>query len=370
MAMLPVVAGKTKKAKPQTYDYDEIMLTMEKCILPPEMLDVTPSMKDGLDRDTENDLRRFGCEMIQVSGLLLKLPQVAMATGQIILQRFYYIKSIIKHDMIINVIAAIFLAAKIEECPRMVRDVINVSHHIKRKMLNKPDKPMDYYGSDYINLKNDVIKAERRILKVLGFCVHVKHPHKIIITYLQILEHEKNVALARSAWNYMNDSFRSNVFVRFTPEIIACACIFLAARTAKINLPMNPPWWQLFDATYDDIKDISLTIVQLYSSKPIKLAYLESVVKKLKEKRVATSKHTTKGGSFTPSDNLNSPKSEDNLAGDLLNGRSRKIKKDKYIKDKERRYHSQNKETTNESNQSRPNRSRSRSPVERTKKYR
>lgn len=33
----------------------------------------------------------------------------------------------------------------------------------------------------YINLKNQVIKAERRLLKELGFCVHVKHPHKVNI---------------------------------------------------------------------------------------------------------------------------------------------------------------------------------------------
>jgi len=32
---------------------------------------------------------------------------------------------------------------------------------------------------NYINLKNQVIKAERRVLKELGFCVHVKHPHKV-----------------------------------------------------------------------------------------------------------------------------------------------------------------------------------------------
>ena len=31
----------------------------------------------------------------------------------------------------------------------------------------------------YINLKNQVIKAERRLLKETGFCVHVKHPHKV-----------------------------------------------------------------------------------------------------------------------------------------------------------------------------------------------
>lgn len=32
---------------------------------------------------------------------------------------------------------------------------------------------------NYISLKYQVIKAERRVLKELGFCVHVKHPHKV-----------------------------------------------------------------------------------------------------------------------------------------------------------------------------------------------
>lgn len=36
---------------------------------------------------------------------------------------------------------------------------------------------------NYINLKNQVIKAERRVLKELGFCVHVKHPHKVFDVY-------------------------------------------------------------------------------------------------------------------------------------------------------------------------------------------
>lgn len=34
--------------------------------------------------------------------------------------------------------------------------------------------------------------------------------------------------------NYMNDSLRTNVFVRFQPETIACACIYLAARALQV----------------------------------------------------------------------------------------------------------------------------------------
>lgn len=42
----------------------------------------------------------------------------------------------------------------------------------------------------------------------------------------------------------MNDSLRTNVFVRFQAETIACACIFLAARALQVggpllHLPMN-----------------------------------------------------------------------------------------------------------------------------------
>ena len=33
----------------------------------------------------------------------------------------------------------------------------------------------------------------------------------------------------------MNDSLRTNLFVRFPPETIACACIFLAARELRVS---------------------------------------------------------------------------------------------------------------------------------------
>lgn len=35
--------------------------------------------------------------------------------------------------------------------------------------------------------------------------------------------------------NYMNDALRTDAFVRFEPETIACACIYLAARTLQVS---------------------------------------------------------------------------------------------------------------------------------------
>ncbi|XP_041125590.1 cyclin-L1-like isoform X1 [Polyodon spathula] len=261
--------------------YSEVFLAIDNSLIPEERLSTTPSMSDGLDLHNETDLRILGCELIQSAGILLRLPQVAMATGQVLFHRFFYSKSFVKHSFEIVAMACVNLASKIEEAPRRVRDVINVFHHLRLLRGKRTPTPL-ILDQNYINTKNQVIKAERRVLKELGFCVHVKHPHKIIVMYLQVLECEKNQTLVQTAWNYMNDTLRTNVFVRFQVETIACACIYLAARALQIPLPTKPHWFMLFGATEDEIKEISITTLKLYTRKKPNYDLLEKEVEKRK----------------------------------------------------------------------------------------
>ncbi|VDP13029.1 unnamed protein product [Soboliphyme baturini] len=112
--------------------HDHVEITLENCLLSGELLDTSPSLQDGLDVETERDLRYLGCELIQLSSVLLKLPQVAAATGQILFQRFYYAKSFVRYNFEQTAMACLNLASKIEEAPRRFRDVINVFHHLKQ----------------------------------------------------------------------------------------------------------------------------------------------------------------------------------------------------------------------------------------------
>lgn len=261
--------------------YGKVILTLENCLLPAEKLQTTPSELDGLNRETETDLRILGCELIQTSGILLKLPQVAMASGQVLFQRFFYSKSFVRHDMEAIAMSCICLASKIEEAPRRIRDVINVFHHIKQIRSGKEAAPMilDQY---YINLKSQVIKAERRVLKELGFCVHVKHPHKLIVMYLRSIGLEENNEMMQVAWNFMNDSFRSDVFVRYQPETIACGCIYLTSRKLNISLPNNPPWFDVFKVSEEDLIDVCYRIMELYHRPKPNVVILEAAVEALK----------------------------------------------------------------------------------------
>ncbi|XP_053617875.1 cyclin-L1 [Plodia interpunctella] len=268
-------------AKPQK-NYGKIVLTLYNCLLPETAFKETPSQADGLDTETETDLRILGCELIQTAGILLKLPQVAMATGQIYLQRFYYSKSFVRFPMETMAMGSIYLASKVEEKPCRIRDVINVFHHIKQVRGQKTISPL-IVDQNYIEMKNQVIKAERRILKELGFCVHVKHPHKLIVVYLQLLQYEKNRQLMQISWNYMNDALRTDVFMRFPPETIACACIYLTARKISLPLPNNPHWFLLFKVTEEDIREVCVRILQLYKRPKVNPDELESKVDLLRK---------------------------------------------------------------------------------------
>ncbi|KAK7810143.1 hypothetical protein U0070_026547 [Myodes glareolus] len=315
--------------------YSEVSLTIDHSLIPEERLSPTPSMQDGLDLPSETDLRILGCELIQAAGILLRLPQVAMATGQVLFHRFFYSKSFVKHSFEIVAMACINLASKIEEAPRRIRDVINVFHHLRQLRGKRTPSPL-ILDQNYINTKNQVIKAERRVLKELGFCVHVKHPHKIIVMYLQVLECERNQTLVQTAWNYMNDSLRTNVFVRFQPETIACACIYLAARALQIPLPTRPHWFLLFGTTEEEIQEICIETLRLYTRKKPNYELLEKEVEKRKV-ALQEAKLKAKGlnpdgtpalstlGGFSPASKPSSPrevKAEENVRKDSKRSRN------------------------------------------------
>ena len=62
--------------------------TLDNFYLTAEQLADSPSRRDGIDEDIETRLRLWGCEVIQEAVVLLELPQVVAATGQVLLHRF------------------------------------------------------------------------------------------------------------------------------------------------------------------------------------------------------------------------------------------------------------------------------------------
>ena len=170
---------------------------------------MTPSALDGVSSELEFAHRVFGCELAQEMTVLLCMPQVCAVTAQTLLQHFYYRRSLRLFDAYVVAMACVFLAGKVEEHTRAMRDILNVCHNCMLRRLDKQQKPLQRGGELYSSWKAALIRCERFVLIDLGFRVYDlsnEHPHKFILYYVLALGGGEE--LAQRSWNYLNDSLR------------------------------------------------------------------------------------------------------------------------------------------------------------------
>ena len=222
----------------------------------------SPSRERGVSEEDEFAMRVHGCELVQEAAVLLKASQQVACTGQVLLHRFYAKRSMVKFDVRRVAATSVFLACKLEECPRKLRDVVNVFHRMSRRREKKPLTHLEYFSKRYEDIKADLVRVERHMLREFGFCIHAEHPHKYVLNYLRMMG--QNSAMMNAAWKIANDSLRTTLCIRFKAYKVAVACIYLAARKLGVVLPEDPPWWDLFDVTQEQIEMMCESVLAVY----------------------------------------------------------------------------------------------------------
>ncbi|KII88710.1 hypothetical protein PLICRDRAFT_41923 [Plicaturopsis crispa FD-325 SS-3] len=234
----------------------------------------TPSRSDGIPYELEEDLRAYGCKLVHQAGILLKQKQVAVATAQILFQRFWYVTSMKQFGIGDVGMGALYLASKLEECPLRMRDLINVydlllqraAHSLAHPPSSEPSTfkyaPMSYFGSTFYDLKDALVVAEMQILKRLGFNVHVVLPYGTLVNYLRVLGLTNREDACARAWGYLNDALQTPVYALYAVPTIVSAAILLTTRHLHISTPND--WWTLFDAPWEDVWTVCGYIMRLY----------------------------------------------------------------------------------------------------------
>lgn len=229
-----------------------------------EIEENSPSRRDGIDLKKETYLRKSYCTFLQDLGMRLKVPQVTIATAIIFCHRFFLRQSHAKNDRRTIATVCMFLAGKVEETPRPLKDVILVSYEI----INKKDPAASQRIKQkevYEQQKELILLGERVVLATLGFDLNVHHPYKPLVEAIKKFKVAQN-ALAQVAWNFVNDGLRTSLCLQYKPHHIAAGAIFLAAKFLKVKLPSDGEkvWWQEFDVTPRQLEDVSNQMLELY----------------------------------------------------------------------------------------------------------
>lgn len=269
------------------------------------LLDISqlPSLKDGMTAEEEAIKRRKTCRFIEEAGRKLKLPRVAVSTAMVFFHRFYAKHSFNEHDRFEVAVASILLAAKTEESPKKLTTVILECHKLKTRGMqagrlsqHSPtpsaiatnSATLDTQGEEFSKLKERILLLERVILHTIGFELSIDHPYKFCVDHIRKLVDKKLVKykttptglssdqvkrkmmneLVQYSMSCANDSMHTSLCLQFSPQLIATACVYLAAQFSGVE-PANGEDWRkiLEDPDIESLASICLQIMELISDR-------------------------------------------------------------------------------------------------------
>uniref|UniRef100_A0A1L8DWC3 Cyclin-K n=1 Tax=Nyssomyia neivai TaxID=330878 RepID=A0A1L8DWC3_9DIPT len=226
----------------------------------------TPSVKEGIDFDTERRYRKEGARFIMECGTAMGLGHNTMATGIVYFHRFYMFHSFRTFPRYVTACCCLLLAGKVEETPKKCMSIIKTA----KGLLS--DHKFLSFGEDP---KEEVMTLERILLQTIKFDLQVDHPYGFLVKYAKCFKGDsmKLQKMVQMAWNFVNDSLSTTVCLQWEPEIIAVALIHLASKLSKFTVtdwtgkqPNHLRWWDMFvaDVTMEILEDICHQVLDLY----------------------------------------------------------------------------------------------------------
>lgn len=252
----------------------------ENCwLFTPEEVAETPSRLDGISAELEARVIAKSAHFIHDAGRELSVPQLTMSTACIFFQRFYMLESMCDHSPPDVAVACLFLACKTQETHKRLKDVIYWTHKVRtRGTKDFPDGNDLFEDSPgFFMEKNKVLDKEREVLRVLNFDLTVDPPYRhmwlLAKTFLSS-KPETRQTLTQTAWNFLNDSFRTYVPVMYDSREIATAALFLSAKMHDYALPDGrtrnergermKAWHELFHCDLRRIEEIGNRMLDIY----------------------------------------------------------------------------------------------------------
>mmetsp|Transcript_4423 Transcript_4423/g.12030 ORF Transcript_4423/g.12030 Transcript_4423/m.12030 type:complete len:379 (+) Transcript_4423:97-1233(+) len=257
------------------------------------ILEDSPSHQDGLPKEKVALWHRQICTLLQKAGMNLRIPQWGIGMAMFLTQRFFRRKSMRRNDRFVIAMACLHLAAKMEEAPKSIKDLVKESIKIRYSYLGK-EVEARIHNQEYLDQhKEEILVAERAVLYTLGFDLNAQHPYSYLVNRLAALgllqantqEGNPFKFLMQNTWNFTNDSFRTTLCLQFPAETIAYGALYMAHR---LNLHVYPHS-SLEILLKEKTQDRNMTFFKFFEIRPEDIAEVERQITSVyKQSKLAT----------------------------------------------------------------------------------
>lgn len=203
----------------------------------------------------ERAARAKATNFIQQVGILIKVPQITITTAIVFCHRFLMRASLKRecegipkfHPFQIAA-TTLFLALKVEETPRKVRDLIQACCQVAQ---HNPSLKIDEQSKDYWRWREQFSYAEDIVLETLCFDLSLVSPHRVLFELLKQYGLEHNKRLRNSAWAFVSDATSGELCLLVDAHTIAATALYAASRFFKVDMPEG---WMKQHAKISDIQ--------------------------------------------------------------------------------------------------------------------
>ncbi|KAJ9382750.1 hypothetical protein DTO063F5_5589 [Paecilomyces variotii] len=240
-----------------------------------EELTRTPSLLDGMTIEAEHTSRSKGVNFITQVGIMLKLPQLTLATASVYLHRFFVRYSMVdlphRPGMHPYPIAAtsLFLATKVEENCRKMREIVVACCRVAQK---NPNLVVDEQSKEFWKWRDTILHNEDLLLEALCFDLQLEQPYRILYDFICFFGGNENKNLRNAAWAFVNDSTFTVLCLQFTPRIIAASALYAAALHCNVAFEddeLGRPWWEQADVDLTQVRRACNRMAELYENNAI-----------------------------------------------------------------------------------------------------
>ncbi|KAL8281023.1 hypothetical protein RQP46_006702 [Phenoliferia psychrophenolica] len=252
----------------------------------------TPSIRSGWSPSLEVNTRALAVHRLMCLKDVFQTPQIVVNTAATYLHRFYMRESFHQYAWETLASSSFFLASKVEENQRRLKDVVSVSLDLTAgKQPHPPDRahPVNESRDGFRALRQRVLYYEEVLLRTLCFDLTVRQPYAdMLLAVGKIwpgMDKDGIRRIKAVAHSVITDSLSTTTLLVHRANVIAAASIVIACAQLEIPLP-GPPgsnsiaagpapeegeekeegqdWVEVLEVKVDDVRDAIERMTAVY----------------------------------------------------------------------------------------------------------